>query len=374
MLLGAFGSPTVEFKENAEGKMRPKLGWHGSIVQDVLHAKEQNAQLKATADALTQTINRPDFKETLAGLGRHQILENAKTDAMEENDQFGYQNANHAQDISDIMTFQKAGKLQDLIDYVDGNIRDYSDPSKTKDLADQLRSMGQLAGTPEGDETAPNIYKDMTDDEIVKSALDASKSFRQKIDDYRDISKNLTALVGDRFSGEAANELVYLFSQEKNFRDRYGDMKDSLIKDLDNISKHNIGFFNKKFDVIMGGKKEQTTLRDIISRATPQELRAFVFGYGNVEGETFKGNGYMANYLTARDRDAATKQVIKDDLDKRLEQYSKLSQEEQDAKADEIKQTQRAAIRLGREIAKNTPGINDIRDRMVDMGRIEDAR
>jgi hypothetical protein len=63
---------------------------------------------------MNQRVNSPEFKNYYQGLIRHNKYQGDMNAAAENNDEFSFKNAEHAQLVSDVAMFDNAGKLSDL--------------------------------------------------------------------------------------------------------------------------------------------------------------------------------------------------------------------------------------------------------------------
>lgn len=163
--MGGMGSLNFTFTRNNQGRIPL---FEGGVWQDRRDIKQENQDLQAAADALNNRLASPEFKNYYQGLIRHNSLEENKGEALQSGDKFSFLNNDHAQLISDIMTFEKAGKLQDLYDNIDVNIENFSttNPTQIADIASEIRESGKNT------ETGEDIFKNKTDEELVKESLE----------------------------------------------------------------------------------------------------------------------------------------------------------------------------------------------------------
>ena len=58
------------------------------------------------------------------------------------------------------------------------------------------------------------MFRGKTDEQIVTESLEHNRSLREQADNYREISNNLSSLLGDKFTeDDEMSEMIYLFSQ-----------------------------------------------------------------------------------------------------------------------------------------------------------------
>ena len=105
-----FGTPMIR---RNDGKL--SIGIEGSIVDDYREYKKQKDLENSMVDALNNRIESEDFKNYYDGITRHIKYQNDMNEAAENKDAFAYKNAEDSQLISDIIMFDKAGRLNDLV-------------------------------------------------------------------------------------------------------------------------------------------------------------------------------------------------------------------------------------------------------------------
>jgi hypothetical protein len=125
---------------------------------------------------------------------------------------FLLKNADHAQFISDIMMFEKAGRLQDLNDVIDNAISS-TEVSNPLDIDAKAEEIKQLS---KDNNTNVDMYQGKTNEEIVKESNQFARGLKSKLNDYRETSTKLKELYGDTFSGNSLEEMTYYFSQIKD--------------------------------------------------------------------------------------------------------------------------------------------------------------
>ena len=279
LIMGGMGSLNFTFTKNAQGKTPI---FEGGVWQDIRDARQENQDLEAAADALNKRLSDPSFLNYYQGLIRHDALEKNKTEALEKDDKFAFLNNDHAQLISDIVMFEKAGKLQDLYDNIDSNIEKYSTSDKVQisEIASELRELSK------NQETNQDMLSDKTDDEIVQESLKFNQKMRESIDGYRSTVNNLKSLIGGKFLEEDDfNEMVYMFSQIDNLESRYTDLHTGLAEKLNNLKSDEL--HNKLFTINLDNSEKTLTLAEIINQASPSELNDFLLGVNRPETQEF---------------------------------------------------------------------------------------
>ena len=146
-------------------------------------------------------------------------------EAADNNDNFEFKNAEHNQLISDVIMFDKAGRIQDLYDIIDeaGSI-------KPEDV-EQIRQLTT------NQETGTSVYDNMTDEEVIEQIQKQTQETKEAVDNYRKISQDLQVKIGDYFDEDGLEEMTYYFSNidnlENRFKSVHEDIKDRLQGVLD---------------------------------------------------------------------------------------------------------------------------------------------
>lgn len=125
-LTGAIGVPQFRSMKSSEGKFQSPITVYNEAYQTW---KEHNKAIesdKQLADTLNARFNSPEFKNYYQGLVRHNKFQNDMNKAAAEGNQLDYNNAEHAQLVSDIIMWDKAGKMEDLFTAIK-EATDYSD-------------------------------------------------------------------------------------------------------------------------------------------------------------------------------------------------------------------------------------------------------
>jgi hypothetical protein len=198
-----------------------KEGKYGSPIyfESIRDDQRQNERTDILVDQMNERVSDPKFKERYQGFIRHKAFENAKTAALNQNDQFTYENADYAQFLSDIIMFDKAGQIQDLNDTIDAaaNISD-------EDIASLKKNTTGDSGT--------SPFDGMTNDEIRENFANRATQLKEDVSEYVKNSRNIETSFGDIFQANELEEMTYMVSQIGNFEKRFGQMHEQLKETL----------------------------------------------------------------------------------------------------------------------------------------------
>ena len=380
LFMGSMGSVNFTFsKNNSKSSGNAFIDamsntFDGGIWQDIRDQKSETIELNAIAEAMNKRLEDPTFKKYYQSLVRHTALEKNKTDAINNNDKFTFLNNEHAQFISDVLMFEKVGKIQDLYDHIDNTLETLNNKENKKEIAQELRDL--YTNT----ETGESIVNDKTDDQLIEEAIDNTNKYRKSIDEYRQISSNLKSLIGDKFDDEGMEEMIYLFSQSKNMSDRYDSTHEELIEGLKTLKKRGI---NKKlFEIELDGKKEKLTFEELLE-ISPSDLRSFIFGYKNEQGDITEGNKYILDLLNTRKNDQQKlnlynkiNEVYEEQIAKNTKALNRknASQSKKTEREEAIKKAKKDMKSIAKMIEKITPNYEQIMNNFLDLALLEDAR
>ena len=216
-LIGFGAIPT--FTKTEEGKR--SVSFQGGIWDSVKELKQNREQSETLASAMNQIIEDDNKALFMNNLYRQTAEENKKEGALERNDNFDYKNSEANQLISNIITFDQAGRLQDLKDWATSFAE-----VNTQEEIDNIRA------NTVNKETGKSIYDDMSDDEIKQSLKNQADEVNTMIDAYAEISSDLQLLTGKSKNSEELQELTWqalrIDDMEKRFKSIWGEVQDGV--------------------------------------------------------------------------------------------------------------------------------------------------
>lgn len=126
-LTGALGMPRFRGTKNSEGNWQSPITIEGGAFNEWREASAKRQREQEVVNYMNQRVQDPKFLNYYQGLIRHQSYQNAMNKAAEEGNEFDFKNAEHAQLLSDIVMFDSAGKLDDLVTMIKEGSSEYSD-------------------------------------------------------------------------------------------------------------------------------------------------------------------------------------------------------------------------------------------------------
>ena len=224
-LTGLVGIPGFRSAKNSEGGFQSPVYLQGGIKEDIQEIRERSEKDDAIVTQLNNRVQSPEFLNYYQSAIRHNAYQKQMDEAADNNDNFEFKNAEHNQLISDVIMFDKAGRIQDLYDIIDeaGSI-------KPEDV-EQIRQLTT------NQETGTSVYDNMTDEEVIEQIQKQTQETKEAVDNYRKISQDLQVKIGDYFDEDGLEEMTYYFSNidnlENRFKSVHEDIKDRLQGVLD---------------------------------------------------------------------------------------------------------------------------------------------
>ena len=224
-LTGLVGIPGFRSAKNSEGGFQSPVYLQGGIKEDIQEIRERSEKDDAIVSQLNNRVQSPEFLNYYQSAIRHNAYQRQMDEAADNNDNFEFKNAKHNQLISDVIMFDKAGRINDLYDIIEeaGSI-------KPEDV-EQIRQLTT------NQETGTSVYDNMTDAEVIEQVQKQTQETKEAVDNYRKISQDLQVKIGDYFDEDGLEEMTYYFSNidnlENRFKSVHEDIKDRLQGVLD---------------------------------------------------------------------------------------------------------------------------------------------
>lgn len=233
-LTGLVGVPQISLSRIKEGHLNPMAG---GVWDDIKELRDNTKEEREKVETLNRRLADPKFQELYKGLTRHQTLDTAMTEALQNNDEFTFKNAEHQQMISDIITFHNTGRLQDFFD----NIESISNV--------QASDIDEIKSQSVNKKTGKSIFDDTTKDEdVINHVKKQANKLKNVAESYKKIYDTLNTVYGEEFNKEVMSEMVYKISNidhlENRFHEVFKDVKQKFNPYTD-IFKH-LTFKNQK--------------------------------------------------------------------------------------------------------------------------------
>lgn len=336
---GGIGVPVLRSPRTEDGRRRSPIVFEGGIRESLREYRENNAIEQELADYMNNVSKSPKTKNYYQGLIRNLAYQEKMNEAAQEGNAFDFKNAEHAQLISDIVMFDKAGRLEDLLTLID-SAHDTSDEALQNlvEITTSETENGKKIG-PFIDESGNPMYSTPEGKQAMIDRLNQSRdNLHKEVERYRKIKENLRLKSKDTLSDEQLEELTWMQSQLGNWADRSvslaGEVKEGLnkivgsidanIRVLDSIrteeGQAHAGLsdtYKKADEAIRSNEKASARLSSIIGLSN-EDLVATL---SNKENRGFTNN--LIEVIKSAD-DSVLSQLEKEDLITKLEDLVKI--------------------------------------------------
>lgn len=221
-LTGLFGIPGRFWKGE----------WHGGLPGAFMEASDEAKESQKAVNKLKELVSGKEFQDRWRGYIRHLKYDNDMEDALANNDEKAWHTANNDQMVSDIITFAKAGRLDDLLNTVRryGNMTE-ADAESLRDVLKESDSY--TPSRPELD------IRNMSDKEVVDRVAKRAKELEEVIGEYKDVYNEIAAFSPADASDSYIDESVFSAMRVKAFDKRFVQMFDEMMEQSDRFVTDN---------------------------------------------------------------------------------------------------------------------------------------
>ena len=260
-LTGALGIPTFgkSFTKNADIGKGKAVGLSGGIYGEYQAYKQEMQKEQEIADYVNERANSPEFLNYYQSLIRHNSYDNKMSESVENNDEFEFKNAEHAQLVNDISMFDNAGKLSELkatietgagiskdnLDAIIRNTTTVSEPKVEGELPQLVGPFAQYAKVEDGQIISTLSEGKQTEEMATKLTANKDKIL-STIDDYSKTREKLDLATNQILSNDQLSELTWLKTQVNNWDKRGNEIAESIKPAIKSL----IGHVNKKLQLI----------------------------------------------------------------------------------------------------------------------------
>lgn len=302
-LTGALGMPHFSKKG---------IKLENNIFSNWREAHKERTEQMAMADKMNEIIQSPDRLNKYQSTIRRTKYQNMADEALENNDQFSYENATHAQLVSDIALFKRAGKEADLIDLIENSL----------DISDEnLQAIIENTTTETADGKKVGPWIDSNGNPITNTQEGKQKmidTLKQNKEDYISLVKeystsldNLESYTKGRLNEDQLEELAWMDTQINNWVKRSesmsGEIKD-IIGRITNQYREYIEVLTSVRDREGASHKEKTPLYDKYDSS----LRVNQENYDILNNLASMSPGAFTSVLTSKDNAGVVNTLIKE--------------------------------------------------------------
>lgn len=242
-ITGALGMPSFRSIKSESGSLQSPITLKGGAINEWREYKDKIKREQDIANYMNNRMQSPEFKNYYQGLIRHNKYQKDMDKATEDGDAFEFKNAEHAQLVSDILTFDNAGRLEELKGMI-GEAFDTSDENldaivrNTTTIDENGKLVGPFAdwAVKEKDGSISSNFgneesKQKMISELTKNKDDIFKTIKQ----YQEIREKLDINTGQQLSDEQLEELTWMQSQLDNWSERAVSMSGEVKSAISNV-------------------------------------------------------------------------------------------------------------------------------------------
>lgn len=232
-LTGALGIPRFRGIRSSEGRLQSPVTLEGGTIGKFREYRDKMNRENEIANYMNERVQSPEFINYYQGLIRHNKYQNDMNQAVENNDEFEFKNAEHAQLISDIAMFDNAGKLEDLTTLIN-SAYDTSD----ENLASIVENTTSTITDENGKEAKVGPFIDKNGNpmystpegkqEMIDKLTQTRDEMLNTITNYTKIKDDIDVRTGQQLSDEQLEELTWLKSQIGNWQDRANQLSSEV--------------------------------------------------------------------------------------------------------------------------------------------------
>lgn len=239
-LTGALGMPRFRGIRSSEGRLQSPVTLEGGTIGEFREYRDKMNRENEIANYMNERVQSPEFINYYQGLIRHNKYQNDMNQAVENNDEFEFKNAEHAQLISDIAMFDNAGKLEDLTTLIN-SAYDTSD----ENLAAIVENTTSTVTDENGKEAKVGPFIDKNGNpmystpegkqEMIDKLTSTRDDIIESINKYKKIRRSIDASVGEAITDEQLEELTWIRSQIDNWDTRSQQLASEIKPVINNV-------------------------------------------------------------------------------------------------------------------------------------------
>lgn len=242
-LTGALGIPRFRGIRSESGSLQSPITTEGGAINGWREYKDKIKREQDIANYMNNRMQSPEFKNYYQGLIRHNKYQKDMDKAAEDGDAFEFKNAEHAQLVSDILTFDNAGRLEELKGMI-GEAFDTSDENldaivrNTTTIDENGKLVGPFAdwAVKEKDGSiSSNFGNEESKQKLISELTKNKDDIFETIKQYQETREKLDINTGQQLSDEQLEELTWMQTQLGNWAKRAGEMSSQVKDTIDNV-------------------------------------------------------------------------------------------------------------------------------------------
>ena len=271
-LTGALGMPRFRGIRSSEGNLQSPVTFEGGTLGEYREYRDQMNRETEIANYMNNRVSSPEFVNYYQGLIRHNKYQRDMNQAVENNDEFEFKNAEHAQLISDIVMFDNAGKLEDLVTLVNSAF-DTSDENLASIVENTTSTLedGSKVG-PFVDKNGNPMYSTPEGrQEMIDKLTQTKDEMLSAITNYTKIKDDIDINTGQQLEDEQLEELTFIQAQINNWQDR----RDALFLQIEKPLREELNTWDLG-DSALTSLLSSKNSKQFIKRLTPSIMEEIV--------------------------------------------------------------------------------------------------
>ena len=258
-----FGRANTSADDTYLGKGKA-VGLRGGVFGQKLADRAEAERANNIANYINDRIKSPELRNYYQGMTRHNAHQAGMDRAALTGDEFNFKNHEFAQMVSDIMMFDNAGRIGDLLTLIDSaydtspeNLASIiknttsiqTDASGAKKL---IGPFAKYATIDSEGKVVANFGDEAQQQEMAQKLTESRDEMLKTISDYQLEKDKLDIMTGQRLSDDQLQELTWIKMQSKDWVDRgatlAGDVRNVLshISAQQRRSEELAGFFKRE--------------------------------------------------------------------------------------------------------------------------------
>lgn len=238
-LTGLLGIPSFRSVRNSDGSLRLPIELQGGAINEMRDYRQEITRSQEVANYLNSRVQSPEFLNYYRGLIRHNKYQNDMDRAVEEDDEFNFKNAEHAQFVSDIIMFDNAGKLEDLRTYIDTAF-DLSDENLQSIVENTTTTdeNGNKVGPFVDSNGNPMYATEEGKQQMINKLTQSRNTMIEVLDNYRNTKNDIDVRTGGNLSDDQLTELTWIKTQVDDWAKRTNEMTPLIKRTLTDLSNN----------------------------------------------------------------------------------------------------------------------------------------
>ena len=214
----SLGVPRFRKFRRKDGKIQSPIIYKGGTIGDIKEAIQRRRQATEQVETLNNLMKKERFINYFEGMVHHEHTEGLKNEAVKEGNKFAYHNAADSQIIGDLITADKAGRIDDYFEQLS-----YFE-NVTEQEIDEIKELFENKDDPN-----KSIFKGQSDEQIIRDIKDRASRYREIAENYMKLVEQVQIKYGDTLNQGALEEIIYYSNKAALLEDRFQDLGEKVL-------------------------------------------------------------------------------------------------------------------------------------------------